>query len=326
MSLIVCPECKNQVSSAASACPKCGFPLVEEETVVVTPPPVVEPPVVVRNVRSERKFPNWVFVPVALALAFVVFGFIWLMSENKETANENVNVRIRETASANTRTRNTVANDAPTTVNPPSSADSTVVVPPSTSTGSSSSYPSTVPPSSTSGSSSSSVPSTLPPASSSSTVTTPPPASKGKLAVTATLSKSNGSKTPVRKEKLYLLKEDLDTIMTKAKIEPEDGSYSATLGAAIADPSRKELLDKMLAAIKPYIVASITTDANGKAEFKNIEPDSYYLFGVTKTGNSASVWNTSITINPGDNTISLNGTASDEPTGVADYEDYDNLQ
>lgn len=319
MSLIVCPECKNQVSSEAAACPKCGFPLVEEQTVVVTPPPVVEPPVVVRNVRKEPKFPNWVFVPVALALAFVVFGFIWLMSENKETANENVNVRVRETASANTR--NTATNNVPTTVNPPSAADSTIVVPPSTSTSSSSSYPSTVPPSS----STSSIPSTLPPASSD-TITTPSPVNKGKLAVTATLSKSNGSKTPVRKEKLYLLKEDLDTIMTKAKIEPEEGSYSATLGAAIADPARKALLDKMLAAIRPYIVASITTDANGKAEFKNVEPDSYYLFGVTKTGNSASVWNTSITINPGDNTISLNGTASDEPTGVADYENYDNLQ
>lgn len=314
MALMVCPECGKEVSTEATACPNCAYPFVEQDTVVVTPP-VERPVVVAPPVRREKSFPNWLFVPIALALAFVVFGFIWMMSENQETANDNINVRIRETASANSRSRNAATGDVPpTTVNPPTSADSTVVVPPSSSD-SSSSYPNTLPPSS----SSSSVPSTLPPASSD--TVTAPPRDRGKLAVTATITNNRGAKTPVRREKLYLLKEDLDTIMTKAKIEPEEGTYSATLGAAIADPARKALLDKMLAAIKPYIVASVTTDANGKAEFPDIKPDSYYLFGVTKVGNSASVWNTGITINPGDNTISLDGVApSPDTTSQLEYE------
>lgn len=31
MSLIACPECQNEVSDKANACPKCGFPVAELE-------------------------------------------------------------------------------------------------------------------------------------------------------------------------------------------------------------------------------------------------------------------------------------------------------
>lgn len=40
MALITCPECGNQVSDKAAACPKCGAPIAAPPK----PPPKVEPP------------------------------------------------------------------------------------------------------------------------------------------------------------------------------------------------------------------------------------------------------------------------------------------
>jgi hypothetical protein len=42
MSLMKCPECGREVSSAAAACPACGHPIHPTQQVVVTAPP---PPV-----------------------------------------------------------------------------------------------------------------------------------------------------------------------------------------------------------------------------------------------------------------------------------------
>ncbi|MEP6924472.1 MAG: zinc-ribbon domain-containing protein [Pyrinomonadaceae bacterium] len=298
MSIILCPECRSEVSAQAVTCPKCGYPLaIEPDTVIITPtpPPVVEPlPVVVREVITEEKsnFPAWALVPIALALVVVIFGLIWMMNRNQTDANDNANVRI--TAAANSRTTRT-AEQIPSTVNPP--AGSTVVVP-STTNPSTGDYPSSVPPT---------VPTNLPPAGSETVVTNPAPPDKGNLMLTATVLTSKGTKLPVKAEKFYLLSKDLETILSSANIEATEGSYASTLGAVIADPNRKDELEKCLAAINPYIVAKTLSDSTGNASFKNVKPDSYYLFGVHKTGNSASVWNTSVAVNPGENTIALNG-------------------
>lgn len=300
--MIFCPECKNEISSQANACPNCGFPVNEPETVIVAPPPeriVVAPPpspppIVRREVRTERSFPNWLFVPIALGLVLLVFGLLWAMQSKEETANENINVRINETARTNSRGSNRVE----TVTNLPSgSADSTVVVPPA----------STNPITTTTTTTNST---TNLPSSGSETITikpTPVVSDKGNLAVTASVVSRQGSKKPIRAEKLYLLKKDLNTILREANIDIEEGDYSSTLGAALVDPSRKALLQECLAAIKPFIVASTITGADGKAEFKNVKPDNYYLFGLHREGNTASVWNTNLTLNPGVNTIELTG-------------------
>lgn len=304
MSLIRCPECHNEVSAQATACPKCGYPLTAEpDTVIITPtpPPVERPPVIIREAIVEEKsnFPAWALVPIALALVFVIFGFIWMMSRNDANANDNANLRGVGNTSTNSRiVRTNEQVSTTTTVNPPTSSGSTVVVPPSTTSLPPSSYPNSVP--------SSAPPTNLPPAGSE-TVVSNPPTDKGNLMLTANVLTSKGTKQPVRAEKFYLLSKDLETILGEAGIEATEGTYSSTLGAAIADPSRKEVLQKCLAAISPYIVSRTLSNSTGNASFKNVKPDNYYLFGVTKVGNSASVWNTSVTVNPGENTIALNG-------------------
>lgn len=302
MSLIICPDCGNECSVQAVSCPNCGHPfetpvLVEEPTVIASKPEVLiapaapRPEVFIAPVAPKKDFPYWVFVPLAILLVAVVFGFIY-MAQTDETANKNVNVNIRQRETANTP-RTTV--NSQTATAPPSrtvESDSVTVVPPSN------------PPQTVTVPDAPATTATVP----STTTTAPPVTTKGDLAVTATVVNSKGTKQAVRQEKIYLLDEDLETILSKARIENETGDYSATLGAALADPNKKDLLAKCLAAIKPHIIYSTTTDGSGKASFKNIEPDNYYLFGVTKSGNSAAVWNTTITIAAGGNSIALNGT------------------
>ena len=50
MSLLICPECNHEVSTAADACPNCGLRMR---------PPVVEKRVLVTQAASENSFPPW---------------------------------------------------------------------------------------------------------------------------------------------------------------------------------------------------------------------------------------------------------------------------
>lgn len=60
MSLVQCAECGNEVSSAAATCPQCGAPV-------------------------RRKFKWWLWVPLGLIAAFLLFGA--LIPENVSRAN-----------------------------------------------------------------------------------------------------------------------------------------------------------------------------------------------------------------------------------------------
>ena len=308
MSLMICPECGNEVSDQAAACPKCGHPF-EAATVVVPaapPPPVVHEPVIVaRPPRRDKSFPNWVFIPVIVILAVVALFMFLMMRENSdENANSTqVNLRVRETETARTRTvTNSEAQTGTATTETVTTAPRTIESAPVT----------TVPDSSVS----SSIPQTAYPSTGTTSTTTTttgtnPPSDKGNLEIRATVAGRTGSTQPVRQEKFYLLDKSLDEILSRADIDPEEGDLSSTCAAAVIDPARRATREKCLAAIKPHILYSVTTDSSGKGAFKNVKPDNYYVFGVTKVGSdSYAIWNTTVTVNPGENALNLNGSGS----------------
>jgi len=77
MALIACPECGNQVSTAARTCPACGYPLAEREA--ANPPSVAQPgstgvqPVLLEVRPSWWNFGwhllfFWLLVPLLVAL------------------------------------------------------------------------------------------------------------------------------------------------------------------------------------------------------------------------------------------------------------------
>ncbi len=265
MSMIYCPECGHEISSAAVACPNCGRPLSASRPVIERAPVVAEP------VRKDA-VPTWIFIPLGIIGVILVVVFFVVMSRNSEDANSNlsVNVNTRRPASANSER---VSTDIP--------ASSTV-----TNVAPSNVQSVTVPGSQTD-------------------VSVPP--SKGSVIIDAKISGRTGQPQPVKNERFYLLDKDLESILSEAGLEPIEGqSLTNSLGLSVLYPDRFDGFNRdALRAIKGHIKYAGTTDEAGKAELGGIEPNNYYLFGVTKSGRGFAIWSSPVSIIAGPNALSL---------------------
>lgn len=279
MSLVICPECGHEVSNEAVACPNCGRPLA-------APTPVIQRKVVVAENRSDEGFPKWVIAPIVILALVVIFLLIAITRNNEEAANtRTVNVNL-DSQRRSTDSRETSRTDSsPNQIQVPSS--STTVNPPSSST-TAPSYPSS---------------STSVPPSSSVTV----PADKGVVEIDAKIATRSGAVQSVKNEKFYLLDKDLEQILSEADLTPiESNSLSDSFGLAVMYPDRYgDFQRDALAAIKKHIKYSVTTGADGKASMKDVKPDSYYLFGITKSRTGFAIWSSPVSINGGENKLNL---------------------
>lgn len=273
MALINCPECGKEVSNTAVACPNCGHPLAppqEKRTVVrEVPPPVVE----------KESFPKWIFVPLAILGAILIF-LLFALFRQEDDNQKNINVAVsadRRATNSSTRT-----DSEPNQINvPPSTGDSSI-----------STVPQTAPPSDT-------------------TVSEIPAdvqnSTRGTLNIEAKISDRTGGTKPVKAEKFYLLDKELEEILRDADIKPVEGqSLRNSFGLAVLYPDRyRNIRDEALKEINKHIKYDVTTDSDGKAQMRKIKPDSYYLFAITKTANGFAIWSNRITINPGQNILNL---------------------
>jgi hypothetical protein len=275
MSLMNCPECGHEVSNEAVACPNCGRPLS-------APTPVIQRKVVVAEKPVDEGFPKWIIAPIVILALIVIVLLIAITRNNEEAANtRTVNVNLdtqRRSADSRETTR---TESAPNQVEVPSS--STAVNPPP-------GYPS----------SSTSVPS------SQSSVTNVP-AEKGLVVIDAKVSTKSGAVQAVKNEKFYLLDKDLELILSEADLEPIEGnSLSDSLGLAVMYPDRYgDFQREALNAIKKHIKYSVTTGGDGKASMKDVKPDSYYLFGITKSRTGFAIWSSPVSIIGGENKLNL---------------------
>lgn len=280
MSLINCPECGKECSSTATDCPNCGHPFVK---------PVVQPRVIVQEVEREDSFPKWIFIPLILLGAGILFALFMILGRG-DPDQKNINVNI-------TTARQNGSTPITTTV-PVSSQPSTVTVP-STSQPSTITVPQSVPPPSTV--------TTVPSTGGAATVTDPVPSDKGSAILDAKILTKSGAAQPVQKVKFYLLDKDLDSILSEAQIEDELGQGAVNAYAlSVVNPGKyRETNQKANAAIKKHVIYSTTTDAAGKAQIPDIKPKNYYLFGITATKNGFAVWNSPVNINNGQNLLNL---------------------
>lgn len=267
MALIYCPECGHEISQAAVACPSCGRPLNAAQ------PVIARPVIVTERQREDGGFPPWAFVPLGLLGIAALFLLFYAISRPDDSAESNLNVNIT-TARASNRGRT----DSQTVTIPPNST--TVTAPPV-------------------GSQTIDVPG--------SQTSIPADATKGRAVIDAKVTSGNGTPQAVRNEKFYLLDKDLDSILSDADLEPIEGQTLAnSFGLSVVYPDRYGAFNRnALAAIKKHIKYSGTTDASGKAQLGNIEPDSYYLFGITKTGKGFALWSNPVTIRTGENILNL---------------------
>jgi len=288
MSLTICPECAKEVSAAAVACPNCGHPFVR---------PTVQPRVIVNEfVEEESGFPKWAFIPLGLlgvVLLFVLFAFL---RKGDDEDQRNINVRIASQQPASNASRET------TTAVRPDSPPNQVVVPSTSQPGQIVVPPSAPPPTTTT-----IVPSTETIAS-----------DKGTVSLEAKVLSKNGSPQPVRGTRFYLLKKDVQSVLDDADIENDTGQSIVTaLGLSVADPARYGAINRQaMSAISKNAAYNATTDSSGKLQLKDVKPDSYYLFAVTKSGNGFAIWNSPapITIQSGLNLLNLEPVSPTEVT------------
>lgn len=271
MALIYCPECGHEISQAAIACPSCGRP--------INPVPPVER-IVPPTPRVRESIPPWAIVPIAIAGIALLFFLFYAMSgsDEKESSNLNVNVSTRRASSGSseddrrTSTQTTAIPSSGTAVtsDPPVSDSQTVTVP-----GSQTSVPAV--------------------------------AEKGRVIIDAKVAGRTGTPQAVRNEKFYLLDKNLESILDDAGLEPIEGQTLAnSFGLAVLYPDRyADFHREAMAAIKEHIKYAGTTDREGKAQLGNVEPDSYYLFGITKTGRGFALWSNPVSIQAGENVLNL---------------------
>ncbi|MDQ3179764.1 MAG: hypothetical protein M3Q33_04515 [Acidobacteriota bacterium] len=280
MSLIICPECTHEVSTTAAACPNCGHLIA---------PPIVKTRTIVQEVPREREgFPPWAFIPLGvlgLLLVFLLFYFL----KSDDTAGSNINVNVTSRKPLETRETTVRTNSQPNEVAvPPSSQPQQVIVPQS------------APPA---------------PPSSETTITTVDP-DKSSVSLEAKIATKSGNVQSVKNEEFYLLDESLESILSDADLSDETGQSTTTaFGMSIVFPDKyDETRKKALGAIKRHIKYNVRTDSSGKAEMKSVKPGSYYLFAITKSGNGFAVWNSSVSIVPGQNVLNITPASLTEVT------------
>jgi hypothetical protein len=280
MSLANCPECGHEVSQEAVACPNCGRPLT-------MPTPVIQRKVVVAQPREEG-FPKWIIAPIVILGIVVVFLLIAITRNNDDANTRTVNVNLAQQRSTTNSRETTRTENPPNQVEVPSSS-TTINPPSSTTTTTAPSYPS----------SSTSVPS------SQTQVTVP--ADKGLVVIDAKVSTKTGAVQAVKNEKFYLLDKDLETILSDANLEPIEGnSLSDSFGLSVMYPDRYGDFNRDARnAINKHIKYNATTGGNGIGSMKDVKPDSYYLFGITKTKTGFAIWSSPVSIIGGENKLNL---------------------
>ena len=272
MSLIYCPECGHEISTAAVACPSCGRP--------VSAPPSSIPRVVVERQPKTDSIPPWIIAPVVLLGVLVLFGLIYMVTSTKDDSNTNlsvnVNARRPATASSTSERTNTASSDV------------------------SSIPPSTMPVTNTPGAGYPAPAQNVPGSSGS-----VPQA--GTVMIEAKVSTRNGSTQGARNTRFYLLDKDLEAILSDADLEPIEGqSLAASLALATADQARySDFYRQAMSALREHIKYTGSTDGAGKAQLGSVKPDRYYLFGVARTGEGFAMWNSSVSVIAGDNAVNL---------------------
>lgn len=224
--------------------------------------------------REESEFPKWVIIPIAVILGLVTLLAFVLLRGSEDDANTNLRVNASRPATTREVGRSdTTVDSRPSTVDVPST--SAPVMPPQVST----------------------VPGTE-------TQVAPP--TKGSVTVDAKITTRNGE-SPVRNAKFYLLDKDVDAILSEANVEPIEGqSLMSSLGLAAAFPSKYgDFQRRAMAAIRSHVKHSATSNGSGKAEFSGVEPNMYYLFAVTNSGEGFALWNSPVTIQSGANVLNL---------------------
>jgi hypothetical protein len=144
---------------------------------------------------------------------------------------------------------------------------------------------------------------------------------QGTLSIETGLVFDTGEVVRVARTQFYLLDKDLKDVLTEA------GFTDATTGNATSDAvagresqieqyaslqgrkkrfgTIKDELTKAEEAIKQHSIATMTTDFDGKGSFAAIKTGQYFLFGFTFIDDWVLVWNVSVDLKTGSQSLTL---------------------
>lgn len=259
-------------------CPECGHEISDSAIACpncgrpISPPPIVERKVVTTAPpREESGFPKWALIPLVL-LGGLLLGLIFYMMTRDDSANSNLRVNVNTQRPDVDRIETGRTPSSSSGVNSVATPEGQTMTIPGEQTG----------------------------------VTTATPTT-GQVLIDARVVTRQGQPQPVRNERFYLLDESLMSILSEAEIDPIEGqTLSDSFGLSVLYPDRYAAFNRTaMNAIRPHIKHSGTTDSEGKAQLGSVEPGSYYLFGVTKAGRGFAVWNSPVTVVPGENRLNL---------------------
>ena len=104
-----------------------------------------------------------------------------------------------------------------------------------------------------------------------------------------------------------MLDKDLETILSEARLEPIEGNtLTGSLGLAVVFPDRYGSFQRdAMRAIGGHVKYSGTTGGSGSANLAGVAPKEYYLFAITRIGRGFALWNSPVSVVPGQNVMNL---------------------
>ena len=138
-------------------------------------------------------------------------------------------------------------------------------------------------------------------------VTTPEPVapSTGTLAIEAGIIYKAGGNQPVGRTEFRLLDSDLESLISAAGLRADRGIDLVSTWGIKRRYSPDAILLQIEESIRKHTIQSVTTDFNGKAQFENIQPGKYFVYGLTETRRGFAIWSVPIEIKAGQNSLLL---------------------
>jgi len=120
------------------------------------------------------------------------------------------------------------------------------------------------------------------------------------VSIEAGLIYNSGDTKPVARTTFFLLDEDLRILLKPFGETPGTlGSEMDLLYAFREYPKSKASYDQIKAAVESHIIASVTTDFNGKAKLTDLVPGPRFLYGEFHVGENRIAWNVKVEIKAG---------------------------
>ncbi len=133
---------------------------------------------------------------------------------------------------------------------------------------------------------------------------TAPATAAAVLKLAAGLSADGGAHAPLAGSKFIVLRHSVDVALVSRGFRPPPG-VSAYKGWLSACQANAPGCAQGLQGIQGDALGVLTTDPQGRAQTPPLAAGSYYVFGTTKQGTKAMMWNLRVDLKPGDNAVRL---------------------